>query len=72
MFKAGDRVKCVAPNDQLGGIEGGKTYEVEDVIGNEFDADKFLKVVGNKYLYYAWRFEKSVRSFKGNKHATAS
>ena len=72
MFKVGDRVKYVVPNGQVGGIEGDKIYEVELVVGDEFGGDDFLKVIGNKHLYYTWRFEKAASSFKGNKYATAS
>ena len=66
MFKVGDRVKYVVPNDQVGGIEPNKEYIVERVNQCKFNGDTFLKVVGNKYVYYTWRFVKAA-TFKGNK-----
>lgn len=66
MFKVGDRVKFVIPNDQFGGVEPNKEYIVERVAQSEFTENTFLKVVGNKYLYYTWRFVKAA-TFKGNK-----
>lgn len=66
MFKVGERVKYVMPNGQVGGIEPNKEYIVEQVNQSEFSDDVFLKVVGNRHLYYTWRFVKVV-TFKGNK-----
>lgn len=66
MFKVGDMVKYVMPNNQIGGIGPNKEYIVERVDQCEFNGVTFLKVVGNKHVYYAWRFVKAV-TFKGNK-----
>ena len=71
MFKIGDLVKYVRPNDQNGGLEVGVVYKVEELIVSEFGGEGFLKVFGNKYIYYTPRFDKAT-AFKGNKHATAS
>lgn len=70
MFKVGDKVKYIVPNGQIGGIEVGKIYEVELVVGDGFGGGDLLKVVGNKHLYYTGRFEKVASPFKGNKYAT--
>lgn len=66
MFKVGDMVKYVMPNDQVGGIEPNKEYIAERINQSGFSDDTFLMVVGNKYTYYTWRFVKAA-TFKGNK-----
>lgn len=69
MFKVGDSVRCVDDND--GGefnIRAGQTYVVTEVS----DCGKFCMVSGGgEAEYFQLRF-KSVKAFKGNKHATAS
>ena len=68
MFKVGDRVVCV--DDDGGGkfnIRAGQTYVVTGVS----DCGKFCMVSGGEAEYFQSRF-KSVKAFKGNKHATAS
>ena len=68
MFKVGDRVECV--DDDAGGkvwIRAGQTYIVTEVS----DCGEFCMVGGGKVDYFQRRF-RSVRTFKGNKHATAS
>lgn len=68
MFKVGDRVECV--DDDNGGkfnIRAGQTYVVTEVS----DCGKFCMVVGSGAEYFQRRF-KSVKIFKGNRHATAS
>jgi len=68
MFKVGDMVECV--DDDEGGkfsIRAGQTYKVTEVS----DCGKFCMVSGSGADYFQRRF-KSVKIFKGNKHATAS
>ena len=66
MFKVGDLVKYVRPNGQKVGLEVGVVYKVEELLVSEFGDEGFLKVFGNKYIYYTSRFDK-VTMFKGNK-----
>lgn len=68
MFKVGDKVECV--DDDVGGkawIRVGQTYIVTEVS----DCGEFCMVGGGEVGYFQRRF-RSVRTFKGNKHATAS
>ena len=68
MFKVGDMVECV--DDDNGGkfsIKAGQTYVVTEVS----DCGEFCMVGGSTSDYFQRRF-RSVRTFKGNKHATAS
>lgn len=66
MFKVGDRVECVDDGGKFD-IRAGQTYVVTEVS----DCGKFCMVSGSGAEYFKNRF-KSVKAFKGNKHATAS
>ena len=66
MFKVGDRVECVDDGGKFE-IRVGQTYVVTKVS----DCGKFCMVSGSGAEYFQNRF-KSVKAFKGNKHATTS
>ena len=57
MFKIGDRVRCITPNNQ---IEGGQEGVIVGLSGD------FLRIDTVKWTFLKWRFKK-VTTFKGNK-----